>query len=240
MRSTRRGSARALAALAAYVVLALAASAQGAWAHVLPPGSEAFGKTYGAWSAAWWQYVEGQPHASSPLSDTTGAGCRTAQSGQVFFLVGGSGNTSVTRDRCTVPAGKALFFPLVNALDFEPGFTPLQVWDELEGAFGPITALHASIDGKAVGDLDPQSTPYRVCAGPVARCSAPSFSITLPAENAYGVPAGPYDPAVDDGVYLLVTPLALGAHTINFGGTATFLGSEFSEEVTYHLVVTPS
>lgn len=240
MTRSRRVSARALVSLATCAVLALAASVHAASAQVLSPSSEAFGKTYGAWSAAWWQYVEGQPHASSPLSDPTGAGCRTAQSGQVFFLVGGSGNTSVTRDRCTVPAGKALFFPLINALDFEPGFTPLQVWNELEGAFGPIAALHASIDGKAVGDLDPQSTPYRVCAGPVARCSAPSFSISLPAENAYGVPAGTYEPAVDDGVYLLVAPLAPGKHTIDFGGTANFLGTEFSEDVTYHLVVAPS
>lgn len=157
MRSIWHVWARALLSFGAFVVLALATSAQGASANVLPAQSHAFGKTYGAWSAAWWQYVEAQPVASNPLTDTTGADCRIAQSGPVFFLVGGSGETSITRDECTVPAGKALFFPLINAFDVEPGLTPLEVWEELEGAFDPITALHASIDGKAVRNLDPQT-----------------------------------------------------------------------------------
>lgn len=210
-----------------------------ALANVLPPGSHAFGKTYGAWSAAWWQYVLSQPLASNPLGDTTGADCRIGQSGPVFFLAGGLNSTSVTRDECTVPAGKALFFPLTNATEWE-GSTPLQSWERLEKGFGPITALHASIDGRAVGNLDPATTPFRVCAGPVAQCSAPSFSFFLPAENLVGSPEGTYQPAVDDGVYLLLTPLRPGPHTINFGGSAIASGSEFSEEITYHLTVSPS
>jgi len=229
-----------------------ATSAQGAWAseanlnpRVLPPSSGAYGKTYGGWSAAWWQFVSAQPVRSNPLSDSTGAGCRNAQSGPVFFLVGGSGNTTVTRNKCIVPVGKALFFPLINADDFEPGFTPLQVWEQLQSFFGPITKLHASIDGVAVANLNPATTPYHVCAGPVARCSAPSFSITVPPENIYGVPEGTYAPTVDDGGYLLLAPLKAGVHTITFGGTAKlFAGTneetEFSENVTYHLVVESS
>ena len=58
---------------------------------VLPSSSTAFGRTYGAWSAAWWQYVEAQPVASNPLVDPSGAGCRVGQSGPVFFLVGANG-----------------------------------------------------------------------------------------------------------------------------------------------------
>jgi hypothetical protein len=207
---------------------------------VLPPSSEAFGKTYGGWSAAWWKYVEAQPVRSNPLEDSTGAGCRTAQSGQVFFLVGANGSGTATRNKCVVPSGKALFFPLINAFDTEPGFTEQQVWEELEAAFGPITSLHASIDGQAVGNLNPTGTPYRTCAGPVARCSARAFSIFLPSENFFGAPEGTYAPTVDDGVYLLLAPLSEGPHTISFGGTAKFLGKEFSQNITYHLVVSSS
>ena len=223
--------------LCGVLVLALTVSTAGALAsnpRILPPKSVAFGKTYGAWSATWWQYVSAQPVSSNPLFDPTGAGCRTAQSGPVFFLVG---DGTAPRDQCTVPAGKALFFPLVNADDFEPGFTPLQVWEQLEPLFGPFSELHASIDGVAVANLNPMTTPYRVCAGPVARCNAPSFSLSIPAENLYGVPEGTYEPAVADGFYLLLAPLKPGPHTIVFGGSGLFAGSPFVQDTTYHLVV---
>jgi hypothetical protein len=221
----------------ALTVLSTGAQARNLNPGVLPPNSHAFGNSYGGWSAAWWQYVESQPVSSNPLLDSTGAGCREAQSGHVFFLVGANSSGSVTRDQCTVPAGKALFFPLVNAFDFEPAKTPLGTWEELEGAFGPFFTLRASIDGVAVANLDPATTPYRACAGPVARCSAPSFSVFLPAENLFGVPEGTYEPTVADGFYLLLAPLSPGSHTITFGGTGLFLGGPFSQDITYHLVV---
>jgi hypothetical protein len=235
---------RVVVACCVLVALALtvstaAARASNANPGVLPPSSHAFGKTYGAWSAAWWQYVLSQPVSSSPFFDETGAGCRKAQSGKVFFLVGHLGSGSFTRDQCTVPAGKALFFPLVDGLELEPTKTqtPLEAWEILEGAFGPFSELHASVDGVAVANLDPATTPYRVCAGPVARCSAPSFSVFLPAENLFGAPEGTYEPAVADGFFLLLAPLRPGPHTITFGGTGQSAGSPFSQEITYHLVV---
>ena len=140
---------------------------------IIPPGTTGFGKTYGAWSAAWWQYVFAQPASSNPLTDPTGAVCQAGQSGPVFFLVGTAGTGTATRDRCTLPAGKALFFPLVNAFDVHtPGDgldTAQLVWDDLHITigFGPFSDLHASIDGFTVKDLNPTTTPYRACAGPV-------------------------------------------------------------------------
>jgi hypothetical protein len=222
--------------------------------RVLPPNSSAFGRTYGAWSAGWWQYVESQPASTGPLVSTTGADCGVGQSGQVFFLVGTNGSGSVTRDECVVPVGKALFFPLVNAFDVhvactpqtatvcDSNDTPLQVWNDLQMnlAFG-ISTLHASIDGMSVSNLNAATTPYRVCAGPVARCTAPPFQLTFPADNAFapGLPAGTYGPAVADGVYLLIAPLAPGRHTITFGGTGTFSGNSTSQDIAYHLSVSP-
>jgi len=221
---------------------ARASSRGGGNRGVLPPSSEAFGKSYGAWSGAWWQYVFSQPASSNPLVDPTGAHCRAGQSGRVFFLVGTNGGGTATRDQCIVPAGKALFFPLVNAFDVHvPGDgldTPQKVWDDLHVTigFGPFSELHATIDGVAVGNLTPSSTPYHACAGPVAGC-APPFSLTFPADNFFGLPAGTYEPAVADGFYLMLAPLPPGPHTINFGGTGLFGESSFSEEITYHLVV---
>jgi hypothetical protein len=148
-----------------------------------------------------------------------------------------------------VPAGKAVFFPLVNAFDVhvscavaptlcDPNDTALKIWNDLQNNLGfAASALHATIEGVAVQNLNPATTPFRACAGPVARCSAPSFSLMFPSDNFFGLPAGTYAPAVADGFYSLVSPLAPGVHTINFGGTGTFAGGAFSEDITYNLVV---
>jgi hypothetical protein len=231
------------------VVWTTPASASNPNPRVLPPNSTAFGKTYGAWSAAWWQYAFAEPTSSNPLLDTTGAGCRVGQSGPVFFLVGTFNGGTATRDECTVPAGKALFFPLVNAVDVhvscavapgplcDPNDTPAKIWNDLQNAGFGASEVHAAIDGVPVQNLNPANTPYRACAGPVAKCSAASFGLTLPADNLFVLPAGTYAPAVADGFYLLVAPLTPGPHTINFGGTGTLGGGPLVEEITYHLFV---
>jgi hypothetical protein len=199
------------------------------------------GNTYGGWSAAWWRYVLSQPVPSNPLLDKTGTMCRVGQSSPVFFLVGSLGSDPVTRT-CTVPAGKALFLPLINTGDVHtPGdTTPTDqlLWNEMEVTRGfSISTLHASIDGVPVSNLNPATTPYRTCAGPVSQCSAPAFSLFLPADNLFGLPAGTYSPAVADGFYLLLAPLTPGHHTITFGGTGS---SGFSQDITYNLVVPSS
>src|SRR2546423_112062 len=91
---------------------------------VLPPNSHPFGKTYGEWSNAWWQWallnpvVKGNEQAN-PLFDTTGASCGVGQSGKVWFLAGivtvnySPGAGTITRN-CTIPTGTALFVPVVN------------------------------------------------------------------------------------------------------------------------------
>jgi hypothetical protein len=205
---------------------------------------ELTGKTYGEWSAVWWQYVlsKSTRDPNNPLLDKTGAGCRAGQANDssVFFLAGVAAGGTATRDECTVPAGQALFFPLVNAVDIHvPGDgldTPELLRDDLLSLFGPIKELHASVDGVSVSNLDPKSTPYRACAGGHQMCAA-AFSVTLPGQNLFGVPAGLYSPAVADGFYLMVAPLSASEHTINFGGSGFFAKKKFFQDITYHLTV---
>jgi hypothetical protein len=226
---------------------------------ILPPQASAFGRTYGAWSAAWWQYVLAQPTATNPLLDSTGANCRMGQSGPVFFLVGTIEASGTATRECTVPAGKALFFPLVNTFashvecaggipsSFCDSFdTPAKVWvNLLQPSFSPsdnirdaTSELQASIDGVYVHDLNHATTPYRACVGPSQfGCKgSPAFSITLPDDNLFGIPAGVYGPAVADGFFLLLAPLNPGPHTITCSGTSVFT----TQEITYHLLVSPS
>jgi hypothetical protein len=61
---------------------------------VLPPNSHPFGRTYGEWSAKWWQWAVSIPASNSPITDTTGANCAVNQSGKAHEVrnevVGGS------------------------------------------------------------------------------------------------------------------------------------------------------
>lgn len=260
-------------ALAAILVLTLApaAGAEGESSfRIIPPHSAKAQSrmSYAEWSAVWWQWVLSINAANNPLLDETGATCGVAQPrGQpVFFLVGAFGSGTVTRDECVVPAGKLLFFPLVNAfwLSTEPTdpSDPAAARELLMSVFGPVTALWASVDGEPVSDLDaparivatsrrsfvgsggavvdgidPNSTPFHACAGGDPSCS-PAWSLTVPDDNnLFGLPAGAYGPGVADGYYLMLAPLRPGNHTIRFGATFFWGPDEFTQDITYNVVV---
>ena len=88
-----------------------------------------------------------------------------------------------------------------------------------------VVRVAVLVDGVAVRHLDPATTPYRGCAAPVRGCTR-AFSLVFPDANLFGIPAGTYAPAVADGYYLLLLPLRPGPHTIAFGGTGNFSGTD--------------
>jgi hypothetical protein len=211
---------------------------------VLPPSSHSHGKTYAEWSAAWWQYALNIPVDHSPFLDSTGADFAVGQSGDVWYLSGTfcpSSNgvcneqtpATVVRN-VTVPAGKALFFPILNSEfdNFDPatgkedlGFTVDQL--RAQAAAGTLDAvgnMTATVDGRAIHNLEQY------------RAISPVFSYSLPANNIAGVP-GPVTvhTAVADGYYLLLAPLSVGQHTIHFTGNLPHFN--FALDVTYHITV---
>ena len=195
---------------------------------VFPPESHPYGKTYGEWAAAWWQWVSSFPADSNPLFDETGELTAVGQSGNVWFLVGttGPGDTSATRT-ATIPVGKALFFPIVNTIFIttpgDPGIDEIR--ELVREVTDAVTDLACEIDGKPVQNIEQ----YREVS--------PVFSVNLPANNIFGIEAGEYAPDVDEGFYLLLPPLKVGEHTIHFHGNSPFF--EFTLDVTYHLTVEP-
>lgn len=189
---------------------------------VLSPNSPQFGRTYGEWSAAWWQYVLSIPAPTNPLLDATGAKCGLEQAGPVFFLVGtftvtpfpGGGVIGIAnRTECTVPAGVALFFPILNSECSTAegnGTTDAQLRACAAGLMQGATNLAAEVDGVAIKGLqNAQTTDFRV--------QSPLFTFSLPGNNLLGV-LPQTSPSVADGVYLMLAPLAAGPHTIHFKG----------------------
>ncbi len=63
-------------------------------------------------SGHWWQWALSIPAAINPITDATGEFAAVGQSGPVWYLAGNFGGTTVRT--VTVPADKALFFPILN------------------------------------------------------------------------------------------------------------------------------
>jgi hypothetical protein len=134
---------------------------------------------------------------------------------------------------CTIPSGKALFFPVLNienSLLEDPGKTIAQLRQFPESAMDGAAKLSVVVDRHSISNVQRD---FRV--------QSPTFEFTLPADNlltAIGegpFVAGVYSPAVDDGYYVMLQPLPLGDHKIRFQGSVPAFG--FSLDITYHITV---
>jgi hypothetical protein len=190
-----------------------------------------------ALSAQWWQWALSIPTATNPLPDLTGSLCMAGQRGPVWFLAGtisASGAPAPVVRTCDVPEGTALFFPVVNAVNFNsPGCGQedrnLSV-PELRALVAPgidaASGLSVLLDNRPV-------RPRRVRSVP--------FAVTLPPQDLFSVtfgipclvPGRVYSPAVDDGYYVLLTGLSVGQHHLSFRGSIP----GFSLDVFYTLNV---
>lgn len=220
------------------VILALVVSpvlAAQANPRVAPPNSMPYGKSYSQWGGEWWKYMFSFPADTNPVSDPTGANCALDQSGPVFFLAG-TISSSIVRDECAVPAGKALFFPIVNFVGAVPedGATPQEVQDLVTFVTNYFDELWVSVDGAPLQNL----WSYRA-----SQFFPFTGAIDNPFDTSCGTPGtcyeGYHESGFTDGYWIFLFPLPPGAHTINFGGHFNLpdWGWEFTVDVTYHLTV---
>jgi hypothetical protein len=202
----------------------------------LMPGA-AFAQTqsYKQLTAEWWQWALSIPAEVSPLTDTTGADCMVGQRGAEWFLAGSFFGGTVTRT-CSIPQGVSLFFPVANFIGFDnPGQCGQDepfgsaFWRGLAADFvNGVTDLSVTLDGQPVG---------------VQRVQSQVFAIALPVDNLFApfctppLQAGIYSPAVDEGFYVRLNPLSVGAHTLHFH--AENASQFFFVDVTYDLTVVP-
>jgi hypothetical protein len=197
---------------------------------VLAADSKPNGLPYGQWTAKWWQWAYSIPKDVNPLTDTTGKNCADGQTGPVWFLAGTTGGTA--ERTCTIPAGKAILFPIiVSECSYAeyPGLTTEQQLRSCAVTQNDRVNLAATVDGMTIQDLQR----YRV--------QSPLFSFTVPTNNIVGIKGGTTTQGVSDGYWVFVQPLSAGSHNIHFSGLSTDVtgtsASNYSTEVTYHLIV---
>jgi hypothetical protein len=182
----------------------------------------------------WEQWATSIPVSVNPMLDTSGVNCMVGQSGPTWFLGGTFGGGSAIR-KCSIPADKQLFFPVINSVNVNSpnvcgqGAGDISV-NDLRSQVAPFidnaSNLSAKIDGK------PQK---------MSRVKSDVFDVVLPEDNIFNgpcgsnVPAGVYSPAIDDGYYVMLNPLSAGPHTLKIHAES----GSFNLDVTYDLNVVP-
>jgi hypothetical protein len=243
-------AAVALTTLVGLRTSALAGPGSAYTPRVAPPNSHAHGASYSEWSARWLQWSLSRPATEYPGFTTPDLSA--GQSGRVWFLPTAFarpvGNTIRATIQGTVPAGTALFRPVINTWWDNTGcpewtdFTAEELRALVMESWTAVSQASCVIDGIAVAGLeDPQTTPYRV--------QSPAFGYTVADHdnmlaNVLGYPCiadGTFvAPVVADGIYVMINPLPPGLHTIHFSSTVGPLASPWIKfELTFEITVTP-
>ena len=199
---------------------------------IVPPNIPTFGATYGEWSARWWQWFYMLPaNATHPSAWSGPSDCGTGQLGPVWFLVGIPTAAGTTTIDCHIPAGKALFFPIINVecsnVEAPPfqGLTPQARHQCAHTDVSSVgNSLVAAVDGRSINDLQ------------TFEAQSPDFDFAVPVSNVVPLlpSSGDFAQSSADGYYLMLF-LTPGQHTIHFG--AILSNFSFRVDTTYTLTV---
>jgi len=162
-----------------------------------------YGLTYGEWTARWWwQWAYPISRDVHPAYDDSGKYCAQGQSGPVWFLAGTYEHPA--ERLCTIPAGKAILFPILNSECSYAEFSGLNSEEELRQCTkqmqDSIVHLKASIDSVPISGLE------QYCV------QSPLFNLTLGQNNILELSANTTTQAVSDGNWLFLEPLSPGEH----------------------------
>jgi hypothetical protein len=219
------------------VILALDGIANSAIADSINPGlfstqSTPYGKPYSNWAGDWWRWWFSNTAADNPAADPTGANCAKNQKGDVWMLAGTMGGSA--ERTCTIPAGKAILFPIIGSECTYAEYPNVRSDSELETCAradnNAVAHLEATIDGTRLQQLEK----YRILS--------PIFNIIIKEDNPGGAPPGPTK-MVSDGYYVFLEPLPPGKHELHFIGTTldnpTTGSTRLAIDAKYHLNVEP-
>jgi hypothetical protein len=193
-------------------------------------GSTPYNMTFGQWTIKWWTWLMSIPSNVNPASDTTGINCAQGQNGPVWFLAGST--TGKAERSCTVPADKAIFFPIIDSECSYAEYPKLKTESELRSCAisqnDQATRIDTIVDGVSLQNSQ------------IPRVQSPLFSFKFPPNNIFGATPGDSQ-SVADGYYVFLKPLPVGKHEVSFKAVIaqfTTTGTQnFSQNLLYHLTV---
>jgi len=195
--------------------------------------------TLSALTAEWWQWALSIPTLVNPLLDPNGSNCMVGQHGPVWFL-GGVFLGGTAARTCSIPDDKWILFPVANSVNINtpnicdsPDLSIRMLRQASATVVNGVTEASAELDGKPLKN--------------VRRVRSDVFAVSMPEDNIFdapcatatppGVPGGVYSPSVDDGLYVFLPPLDMGAHTLHFRSVNPDPKAGFRQDVVYHLNV---
>ncbi len=198
--------------------------------YVVGPGQGFSGRTHESLINDWWQWAYLlDERGVGPTTDETGALCAANQRGRIWYLAGSFDAGRVQR-QCEIPAGQAVFFPIINHVAYAlPGssetcssmkYTATKIMNR------KIT-LGVTLDGQEVPEVERFRFRSPVCFDLLGRRPR--------GENRLR-----YEPAAADGYWMLLRPLPPGRYELTFyayqSWTSWYLGFT-GQNITYDLTV---
>ena len=194
---------------------------------VFSKDSAPYGIPYGEWLAKWWQWTFSIPTAQHPRDEYTPEKCAINQEGPVWFLADQLGGRE--ERTCTIPAGKAIFVPLLVGL-CDYGQSDVKSDEDLRRcskAGNEYGVIEATVDGVKLKNLEQ----YRTQSG--------FFNITIPEDNIYDNGPGTFR-ALTDGFFVFLEPLPPGKHDVHLKVSVLNPIEQqynYNADWTYHLII---
>jgi hypothetical protein len=174
-----------------------------------------YGKTYGAWTANWWQWIYSLPSEFNPLLDLTGEHWKRGQpSSDVWFLVGifGEVQKSFPLRKIEMESGRSILFPVLNCeankLEF-PEMTHDDLVKHVVDDVNTVVKKDCTVNGKRI-------SPALIASDPKV------FSLSIDKNNALGVKNTGLTDAAAYGYWIFLKPLPKGKYNISFEGSCEF------------------
>lgn len=188
-----------------------------------------YGRTYGAWTATWWQWIMPISKDRSPLLDKIGEHWNTNQpSSEVWFLIGNFARKDKTFPHRTIKieSGRSILFPVLNCMATFLEYQQLKTHDDLlrhvENDVNTVVKKELTINGKGHEAVRVPSDP-RI------------FRVTINEDNAFEIMRSGSTDAAADGYWAFLKPVPKGNYTIRFEGSCEY--GRLNAGATYELEI---
>lgn len=200
-----------ISTISIFVVLLASSALNVGYGDEINPGvvskdSKLFGKSYGEWAAAWWQWFGSIPKGSNPGEDTTGQHCSLGQNDpNMWFLIESFDSDKYVRS-CTIPSDRHVFVPSLAA------YCDTRL-DKLESE-QDLAACAQDYNEATTKDFSLKLDERTINSVQSYRVTSPLTNFTYPENNVLDEPAYA-SLGVVDGFFVILEPLPIGNHRLH-------------------------